>query len=394
MTRPRSATRRRLIQGVLVVLVIAGGWYGLRGSHGRDADTVPTASVIRADIEETVTAQGKLEPKEYVDVGAQVSGQLQKVHFEIGDKVKKGQLMAEIDPKVYQAQVEVDAARLKSLNAQIDQQNAQLVLARQIFTRNSRLFKSKAVSREELETSKANFDAATATLASLKAQAEEAVSALKGAKANLSYTKIYAPMTGTITSQTTREGQTINANQIAPNIMQVANLDVMTVRAQVAEADVSRLKAGMDVYFTTLGSGEHRWKGTLRQILPTPETINDVVLYNALVDVENKDHALMTGMSTQMFFIIGAAEGALTVPFTALRKPVPAEDTDDGKAYQVELRTGGRAEKRTVIVGLVTRTQAEVRSGLSEGDTVILPPIAASTAKPAAGGMRNMGPRL
>jgi membrane fusion protein, macrolide-specific efflux system len=386
--------RKKLIILIIIGLACAAGWAVFSPSADRTADTHATATVSRADIEETVTAQGKLEPKEYVDVGAQVSGQLQRVHVQIGDMVKKGQLMAEIDPKVYEAQVEVNEARLKSLNAQIEQQQVQLKLARQVYARNVGLIKLKAVSKEVVETTKANVDAATATLASLKAQAEEAVSSLKGAKANLSYTKIYAPISGTVTSQTTRQGQTINSNQTAPNIMQVANLDVMTVRAQVAEADVSRLTAGMDVYFTTLGSNEQRWHGTVRQILPTPVTINDVVLYEALVDVENTDHALMTGMSTQMFFVIAEAKNALVVPFSALRKPLPEQDTDIGKAYTIEVQGKGSSAPKTVMVGMMTRTQAEILSGVNEGDVVVLPLQNAPPAKQGAGGRMPMGPRL
>lgn len=366
----------------------------LSDSSDTKTDGRTTATVTRANIEETVTAQGKLEPKEYVDVGAQVSGQLQRVHVEIGEMVKKGQLMAEIDPKVFEAQVEVNEARLKSFNAQIQQQQAQLVLAKQIYARNVGLIKLKAVSKEVLETTKAELDASSATLASLKAQAQEAVSALKGSKANLSYTKIYAPISGTVTSQTTRQGQTINANQTAPNIMQVANLDVMTVRAQVAEADVSRLTAGMQVYFTTLGASDFRWRGTVRQILPTPVTINDVVLYEALVDVDNKEHALMTGMSTQMFFLINASENALLVPTTALRKLQPDKDADAGKAYQVEVKDKNGVTKKTVTVGIITRTQAEIISGLNEGDMVLLPVVKAPAVKQGGGGRMPTGPRL
>lgn len=387
MKQPPNRRKRLFVLIALIVVIGAVVWFSKNGSN--DKKETPTTTVTRGDIEETVTAQGKLEPKEYVDVGAQVSGQLQKVHIEIGDMVKKGQLLGEIDPRLYQAQVEVNEARVKALDAQIKQQQAQLILAKQVYARNAGLIKVNAVSKEVLQTSKANLDAAVASLASLKAQTEEAFSSLKGAKTNLLYTKIYAPIDGTVTSQTTKEGMTINANQTAPNIMQVANLDVMTVRAQVAEADVSRLSPGMDVYFTTLGGGDKRWAGKVRQILPAPVTINDVVLYEALVDVDNSDHALMTGMSTQMFFVLGQAKDVLIVPFTALRKPVPANDTETGKAYQVELQDG----TKTVLVGMVTRTQAEILNGLSEGEIVVLP-LPATTPAPRTGGGRAMGPRL
>lgn len=393
MKKPKKM-RSTMIIMVILTIICAAGWLIFVPSPDSKTDAHITAPVTRSYIEETVTAQGKLEPKEYVDVGAQVSGQLHRVYVQIGDMVKKGQLMAEIDPKVYEAQVEVNEARLKSLNAQIQQQQVQLRLAKQVHARNEGLIKLNAVSKEVLETTKADVDASAATLASLKAQAEESVSSLKGAKANLSYTKIYAPISGTVTSQTTRQGQTINANQTAPNIMQVANLDIMTVRAQVAEADVPRLKAGMEVYFTTLGSTDTRWNGTVRQILPTPVTINDVVLYEALVDVENKDHALMTGMSTQMFFVIGKADNALVVPFAALRKPLPDQNTDAGKAYSVEVKEKNGATNKTIMVGMVTRTQAQIISGLNEGDVVLLPPINMAPTKPVGGVRMPRGPQL
>lgn len=394
MKNPISRRKLRIKIAILLVVAIAG-WAIFTPFGGSKDNAQALVTLTRATIEETVTAQGKLEPKEYVDVGAQVSGQLQRVFVEIGEQVKKGQLMAEIDPKLFQAQVEVNEARLTALNAQIEQQKAQRILAQQIHTRNLGLIKLNAVSKEAVQTTKAELDAATASLASLKAQAQEALSALKGAQANLGFTKIYAPISGTVTSQTTREGQTINSNQTAPNIMQVANLDVMTVRAQVAEADISRITAGMEVYFTTLGSNDKRWQGTVRQILPTPVTINDVVLYEALVDVENKDHALMTGMSTQMFFVIGKADDALVLPFAALRKPLPEQNTPEGLAYEVEVKTKDGPEKKTVIVGMTTRTQAEILSGLSEGDAVLMPAIKMAPAKANGGaGMPPRGPQL
>src|SRR5690606_2265467 len=133
-------------------------------------------------------------------------------------------------------------------------------------------------------------------------------------------------------SQTAREGQTLNANQQAPIILQIANLDVMTVRVQVAEADVTRLKPGLPVYFTTLGMMDKRWHGRVRQILPSPETVNDVVLYIVLIDVDNRDHQLLTGMSAQVFFEIGKAHDVLTVPVAALGRRVPAKDSDRGRA--------------------------------------------------------------
>lgn len=364
-----SRGRRRAL-GVIVVIGL-GLWLWSPWAEDAAAISYETIALTRGDIEETVTAQGKLEPKEFVDVGAQVSGQLLKLHVEIGDHVKKGDLLAEIDPKVYLANVEAVEAQIKTLRAQLAEQQAQVAFTQSVYNRNQTLMKSDAVSKEMLESSLKEYKAAAARTNSFKAQIEQAESRLKADTANLGYTKIYAPMDGTVVSQTSKEGQTLNANQLAPVIVQVANLDTMTVRAQVAEADVSRLKPGMPVYFNTLGS-DRRWEATLRQLLPSPDaTVVDVVLYNALVDVANPDHALMTGMSTQMFFVLGNAKNVLMVPTRALGKKIAAtDDAQKGETYEVLVKTKDGVTPRNVQIGLMNRTQAEVISGLNEGEKV------------------------
>lgn len=367
---------KTIIRLALFLAVIGAGYYlyttKFKPQQSNGAQNVEVATVSVGDIEEAVTAQGKLETKEYVDVGAQVSGQLKKIHVEIGDTVKKGDLLAEIDPRVYESRVAADQAQLKTLQAQLAEQQAQIVLARQVNDRNKRLIKSNAVSQEVLEDSDSSLKVALARAASLRAQIEQAQSTLNGDETNLSYTKIYAPMDGTVVSQTAREGQTLNASQQAPVIVQIADLNAMTVRAQVAEADVMRLKPGTPVYFTTLGSLDRRWEGTVRQILPSPEVINDVVLYNALVDVDNRDRQLMTGMSTQMFFVLNKAINVPLIPIAALGKRLPGEDANDNEAYSVRVRTPAGTVDRTILVGLVSRTKAEVRSGLRAGEEVEL----------------------
>jgi len=207
-------------------------------------------------------------------------------------------------------------------------------------------------------------------------------------------------MTGTVIDIALREGQTVNASQSAPTILRIANLDVMTVRAQVAEADVMRLKEGMKVYFTTMGQMDHRWPATVRQILPTPEVINDVVLYDVLIDAENKGHLLMNGMSTQVFFTIGAATNVPLIPAEALGRRKPKADNDKGMAYVVKVAGKDPPEERVIHVGLMDRTQAEVKDGLAVGEQVILPSLTAPApsggAKPQGGGgaRGGGGPRL
>jgi macrolide-specific efflux system membrane fusion protein len=392
--RPRRLKKPVALAALLAALC-AGGWLGYHkfAGPGTAAAAPQIAAVETGTIEDDVTAQGKLEPKEYVDVGAQVSGQLKKLYVDIGDVVKKGDLIADIDPDIYEARLKADEAHLKTLEAQRQQQEANLADAQQKMARNEALMKTKAISRETYEEAQTALKVAEAQLNAVKAQIEEQNSTLEGDRTNLGYTKIYAPMDGTVVLQSVREGQTVNSSQQAPTIVQLADLDIMTVRAQVAEADVSRLKAGMDVYFTTLGSKNRRWQGKVRQVLPSPEVINDVVLYNVLVDVDNKDRQLMTGMSTQMFFVMGQAKDVPVVPIAALGKRLPRKDAEGGLAYVVH-KVEGKAVKPVIVqVGLTDRTNAEIKSGLAVGDKVELTTPGAAPAQQARGG-RRMGPRL
>ena len=387
-------TRRNKVIALLVVAsFVAGGCYWYAAAQKPQGDSLRPIAVTRGTIEEVVTAQGKLEAKQYVDVGTQVSGQVKKIHVDIGDAVTKGELLAEIDPRVYQAQVEANEARINSLKAQLNQQKAELTLAEQNLKRNQNLIAINAVSQQVLQESESQAAVAQAQVESIAAQIQETESNLQGNRTNLGFTKIYAPMAGTVTTMPAREGQTLNANQTTPTVLQVANLDIMTVRANVAEADVNRLKEGMAVYFTTLGNSERRWQGKVRQILPSPQIVNDVVLYDVLIDVKNEGRQLMSGMTTQVFFIFGKAENATIIPAEALTRPVPKEDSELGKAYRVSVMTETGREQRLIYVGLQTRTQAEVKGGLKAGERVLVNrPAGSATAQ--ANTTRTNAPRF
>ncbi len=399
MAQKKPSIRKSVKVLVTLILLCAlcfGGYRYWKERSAKDdaAARVTVVTIARGDIEEVVTAQGKLEPKEFVDVGVQVSGQIQKINVELGDVVKQDALIAEIDPKIYEAKVEADEARIKTLKAQIAQQDAQVTLVSLQFDRTKKLVETKAVSQDAYESAEAAMIIAKAQRDALDAQLQEAQSALDGDRANLGYTKIYAPMEGTVVIADTKEGQTLNATQSAPRVVQLANLDTMTVRAQVAEADVMRLKEGGEVYFTTLGAQGRKWQAKIRQILPTPDVVNEVVLYNVLVDVENKDRQLMSGMSTQMFFVMGRATNVPLVPISALGKRAPKEDSEGGVAYRVR-QPGAKGEEKIIHVGLMDRSMAEVKQGLAEGDKVTME--APAGGDPASGvprRMRNMSGRL
>jgi macrolide-specific efflux system membrane fusion protein len=389
--------RKKIILSLMAVLVLGAGGFYLWSSSARKTQEQTQAQqvvrVTRGNIEEVVTAQGKLEPKEYVNVGAQVSGQIQKLFVDIGDTVKIGDQIAIIDPDVYEAQLAGDEARMKTLLAQKTEQESLLEQARRNLARNEKLVRQKAISQEVADDSKTAVAIAESKIKSLSAQIEEQESALEKDRTNLSYTKIFSPMAGTVVTLETREGETLNANQTTPTIVQIANLDIMTVKAQVAEADINKIEEGQPVYFTTLGGQQRRWNTAVRQILPTPEVINDVVLYNVLADIENKDRLLRSNMSTQMFFVRGKADNVLTIPASALTRRMAKHDNEQGQAYEVKVKRGRNVENVIIHVGLSDRTSAEVKAGLKEGDEIILSAAAAGPAAGAPGGQARGGMR-
>ncbi|ENO90754.1 efflux RND transporter periplasmic adaptor subunit, partial [Thauera linaloolentis] len=324
MTAPSPTNKNRALRTSLAVLVLAlagtGAWLAWPHLSGRNDPNAAYqfATVQRGDVEDVVTATGTLQPRDYVDVGAQVSGQLKKIHVEVGSVVKAGDLLGEIDSTVYLSKVDASRAQLRNLRATLKDREAQLALAHIQLRRQQALMAEDATTKESLQTAEASAKSAEASLEALRAQIEQNESSLRADEANLQYSSILSPMNGTVVSITARQGQTLNTNQSAPTILRVADLTTMTVQTQVSEADVSRLRTGMDAYFTTLGSQGRRWYGKLAKVEPTPTVTNNVVLYNALFDVPNDGGELMTQMTAQVYFVVAQARDVLHVPMGAL----------------------------------------------------------------------------
>lgn len=379
--------RRALSLGLAVLVLAAAGGYWLLRGDARAAGGAPSLVVGRGHIEDSITALGTLQPLDYVDVGTQVSGQLLKLHVALGDPVEEGQLLAEIDPRLFQAKVVASQAQLTNQRAQFKQAQAQHRLAVLQLQRQRALFREKATSEEALQSAEAEVQVRAAQIEALQAQIAQTEASLEEDRTNLEYTKIYAPMSGTVVSQSAKQGQTLNANQQAPVIVQIANLARMTVDTQVSEADIGKLRVGMPVYFTTLGR-EQRWEASLRQILPTPTVTNNVVLYNAQFDVDNPDGALMTQMTAQVFFVNAKADDVLTVPASLLQGQ-RGRPAGEGRVYRLQVLEKGRAQEREVTIGLRDRVSAQVLAGLSEGELL----QASTTAAPSASGTSSQGSR-
>ena len=431
-----------IIIAAVAVLSAWLAWQAIWG--GEKAPVYQTAEVTRGDIEVSISSAGKVAPKDTVAVGAQVSGQLTELLVEAGDLVEQGQLLARIDATIAETNVEGSRAQLLELQASRKQQQASLELAKANADRATMLFENDAIARADYESAQAEYAVAGGRLEAINAQITRQSSSLRALQATLEFTNIYAPISGTVVSLEAVEGQTLNANQTAPTILTLADLTIMTVETDVSEADVLRVKPGQAAWFSTLGDASRRWETSVRQILPTPEVLNDVVLYKALLDIANPENLLKPEMTAQVFFVTGSAKDAVLVPVTALQTNPPRRDRSRGQgegARDMASAPGGREGRpagfmqaeasepanardpqedsrrmafsearkahpdaevatvlvmgpdgtprpRPVLIGLKTRTQAEVLFGLDPGQTVVTGEV--TLERPAA---RDQGPR-
>ena len=352
----------------LVCIVVAVFCY--RWAFVKPPPKYVTATIERGDVESNIVAAGVLQPLSYVDVGAQTSGMLKSLKVARGDKVVKGQLLAEIDPILAASALASAQAGHQDLTAQRRVKQAQLALAKLEKVRNDKLLKAGVASVDDRDITKSNYDAAVSTVNSLEAQILAATSAVDAAKADLGYTNITSPISGEVVSTTVLEGQTINDKASAPNILRIANLDTMTVYAQVSEADIVNAKVGQDVYFTILGTPQRRWTGKVRLILPTPELINNVVFYDVLFDVANPDRVLQIQMTAQVFIVLAQAKNVLLIPVAAI-----GSATSNSAAMVRVLKVNGDVESRAIKIGVKSEIVAEVTEGLQDKEQIILKEI-------------------
>lgn len=359
----------RIIWFLGAILLVIAGVFGYNWAFGKPEVVYTTAPIERGDVENTVLAAGLVQPIKYVDVGAQTSGKLKSLKVKRGDRVEDNQLLAEIDPVLAQTALKSASATLENMTSQRSVREAELVLAKLQRDRNDLLFSHQVISANERDITKADYDIAFASAASLTAQMKQANASVNTAKANLGYTQIAAPMAGEVVSITALEGQTLNANQSAPIILRIANLDTVTVWAQVSEADIDRVKLDQDVYFTVLGQTKH-WDGKVRQILPTPELINNVVFYDVLFDIENPKRELHIQMTAQVFIVLSQAKDVLLIPTAAIG------NASEGDEIEVQVMKADKSiELRTIKIGIKGEISTEVTEGLKEKELIVVSEI-------------------
>nr|WP_313319016.1 efflux RND transporter periplasmic adaptor subunit [Stenotrophomonas sp.] len=439
---PTSPRNRILLAAAIVVLVAGAAYWAMRKPA---TPSLATSPVSRGDLEQTVDATGVIDAYKLVSVGAQASGQIKVLKVQLGDVVKQGDLIAEIDSVTQENSLKNAEAALENIRAQRAVQTASLKESELAFARQKEMLAAEATSRAEYESAEANLAGTRAQIRALDAQIRQRETELGTAQANLGYTRITAPIDGTVVAVVAEEGRTVNANQSAPTIVKLARLDLVTVNAEISEADVVKIKPGMPVYFTILGNPDHKYQATLRTVNPAPASISTdstssssssssssstAVYYNALFDVENPDGTLRIDMTAQVSVMLAQAKDALLIPTVALGPKVPEGGRGPGAAsadgaqraarsaneaqrqqrrqpdaaelaksnsYLVRVvNKDGQPEPRKVKVGLNNGTNVEVLEGLSEGDLVVVGEVTdAEKASARSSNQRGpMGPMM
>lgn len=388
-----SNVKRWVIAGVSVVVLLVAAWMFFHRAPPKPEYL--TTTVGTRDIESSVIGVGTVQASKLVNVGAQASGQIKTMYVKLGDRVSKGQLVAEIDALPQTNALHTAESTWLGLKAQLRGSEASFRLSRQALDRQRDLAAHDGNAAQDLETAEGNFRVAQSNLESLQAQLTSAQISVDTAKLNVGYTRIVAPIDGVVVALIASQGQTVNANQSTPNIVKVANLDTVTVKTQISEADVSRVKAGLPAYFSTLGAPDHRYTTTVRAVEPAPDSIatdtttsaatstSKAIYYNALLDVPNDDSVLRISMTAQVNIVLAAVKQALSVPSAALQRGKEGNGTVrvlDGK---------GDVAVRKVTSGLDDGTFVEIKSGLAAGDTVVLGMKAGPPAAP-----RGRGPLM
>ena len=354
MKKRKTVKKRYVIALVIVIAGLITLWRILNAP----VPTYQTLIVRPGDLQQSVLATGKLDALRKVDVGAQVSGQLKTLSVAIGDKVKKDQLLGVIDPEQAENQIKEVEATLMELRAQRQQAEAEL---------------KQAVSQQDLDTAATEMAVKQAQIGTIDAQIKRNQASLDTAKTNLDYTRIVAPMAGEVTQITTLQGQTVIAAQQAPNILTLADMSTMLVKAQVSEADVIHLKPGQKAWFTVLGDPLTRYEGQIKDVLPTPEKVNDAIFYYARFEVPNPNGLLRLDMTAQVHIQLTDVKNVLTIPLSALGDPV------GDNRYKVKLLRNGETREREVTIGARNDTDVEIVKGLEAGDEVVI-----GEAKPGA----------
>ena len=371
---------KRILFGIVILLALGGVAFILFGKK-ENALNFRTERVSNGDIVSTVTATGTVNAVTTVLVGTQVSGTIKDIYVDFNSHVKKGQVIAQIDPATFEAQVEQAQANLLSAHANLEKAVAALLDAKRTMGRNRELYSQNMVAKSEMDTSETNYESAKAQVSVAKAQISQAEAALRLSEINLRFTKIVSPVDGTVVSRNVDVGQTVAASFQTPTLFNIAqDLTKMQIDTSVAEADIGRILVDQSVEFTVDAYPEVTFKGRVSEIRNAPIVVQNVVTYNVVVKVDNRELKLKPGMTANVSVIVSEKKGVLKIPNAALRfrpSDMLNKDTSKDKSRErgsgVWVVEGGKPKRIKVVTGISDGIFTELVSGdVIDGQEVIV----------------------
>lgn len=381
--------KRILIAGAVVIVIIAAVAAFVLFRNKGSEPKYRTDKIVKGDIITTVTATGTVNAVTTVLVGTQVSGTIKQLYVDFNSAVKKGQIIAQIDPALFDEQVAQAKANLLAAKANVEKAEASLVDAKRTRDRNAELFSKNLIARSDFDTADTNYETAKASVSAAKAQVAQADAALRNTQTNLGYTRIVSPVDGTVVSRNVDVGQTVAASFQTPTLFTIAqDLTKMQIDTSVDEADIGKVKVGQDVEFTVDAYADVTFKGKVGQVRIAPITVQNVVTYDVVVTVDNPDFKLKPGMTANVSIIVAEKKDILRIPNAALRFK-PAERT---KAKQPQKGAGiwilenGKPKRVPLNVGISDGNFTELVAGeLREGQDVITEEALSKTKGPTTG---------
>jgi HlyD family secretion protein len=370
---------KKLLFGILILTALALAAYFSFGNKEKEVN-YRTEKAVKGDIVATVTATGTVNAVTTVLVGTQVSGTIKNIYVDFNSPVKKGQVIALIDPATFEAQVAQARANLLSAKANLEKSEATLVDTKRTMGRNRKLFSKDLIARSDLDTAETNYETAKAQVGVSKAQVAQTEAALKIAETNLGYTKILSPVDGVVISRNVDIGQTVAASFQTPTLFTIAqDLTKMQIDTSVDEADIGNIKVGQDVEFTVDAYPDVTFKGIVSQVRNSPTIVENVVTYDVVIKVDNPELKLKPGMTANVSIVLMGKKDILKIPNAALRFSPAAEDRGRIQGRQKEKGLGvwilenDKAKRVPVKTGISDGNYTElVSGGISEGQELIV----------------------
>lgn len=387
--------KKTIILSIILIIIITLIYFFFFNKEEQISYLTEKARI--GNIQRTVNTTGEISAKQIVTVGAQASGQIKKLYVSLGQSIKKGDMIADIDSTTQENDLNINKSKLESYKTQLEAKKVALVVAQKKYNREKNLLTKNATSDENLDSARDTLATAKANVADLESLIVQTQISVNTAETNLGYTKIVAPLDGTVVSIPVEEGQTVNANQTTPTIVQVADLKLMEIKMQISEGDITKIKPGMEVIYSILSEPTKTFTGKLDTIDPglttltagnytgTTDSSTAVYYYGNLV-VPNPDGTLRIGMTTQNTIVVSNKDNVLIIPTITL-------NTKNGKSYVYVLEKNNTVVEKEVTIGLSDSMNTEIISGLKNGENVISAQMS-NTEIVQSNNSRMRGPRL